>query len=307
MGSTMRGIGTISRVMGGSCRRIRIRRVVPHRFRRAGIASGTRSATRQMGDPTGLQVQAPWSQYTPGYCPAQYGYGDCLAMGYFSGTGPGQPGEPGGGGNYNPCASYGVGFQWVPTMGCMPYVAAPSPPPAPAPPKTACSIKVAFSGTPKDGQNLVGLTPYSPLKNQLGPYNTLTRALGPRLRGWFFAVQIQGQLSGDMAASNWTILQTSSTSGSVQLQPLGGQPMWKSIEASSHDDSPTMGVYRGTGAIDWLDELGFSQYQGSAIVVRADATFRFTSVLMNSASRASCSVSWSLRFVGSGSGIGVTR
>ena len=170
------------------------------------------------------------------------------------------------------------------------------------PPPARCNISVAFSGTPRDGQNLVGLVPYSPETNRLGPYTTVNRAgLAPLFRGWFFAVQIQGNLVGDTDASHWQAGQTSAISGTLQLQKLNGEVVsMPYISYNPGDEPDPRAIYRGTGRFDWLDAPGWGKYQeGGDIVVGANLTFSLTSTLTHT-SGARCSVIWSVKLTVTG-------
>ena len=112
----------------------------------------------------------------------------------------------------------------------------------------SCTISVASSGTPLNGQNFVGLTTYSPKSNVLGAYSTLGRPGAPQ--GWFFAVQIQASLYGDTNPADWSGTQTVSTSGSVQISlPNGTVSTYIWPLNPPQDDSPnTRAVATGAGS-----------------------------------------------------------
>src|SRR6476469_5823725 len=156
---------------------------------------------------------------------------------------------------------------------------------APAP-AASCSISVAAKGTPQDGQNVIGLTNYSPLTNTLGTYSTIGRpGGGPQRR--FFAVQIQASLSGDTNPLDWTPTQTTATSGTVSVTGRG-TPVRGSIPPGP--DNPDFGINRSTaGRFDWLDEPGFPNMQFGGTVTSADLTDTFTSTLRRTTGQ-SCSV-----------------
>jgi RHS repeat-associated protein len=184
----------------------------------------------------------------------------------------------------------------------------PGPGPGPDPAAPSCNISVAYSGTPKNGQSLVGLVPYSPQTNTLGAYSTTKQSgLAPRFRGWFFGVQIQGTLSGDTNAADWTATQSLVQSGTFQVSTLGGGTTTQSANKNRPDDNPLgPAIFAGTGIFDWLDVPGFGQYQpGGGIVVGASITFNYTSTLTDGS--ASCSVNWKLTLTGSGASISMGR
>jgi RHS repeat-associated protein len=174
----------------------------------------------------------------------------------------------------------------------------------PEPPKASCNITVAFSGTPINGQNLVGLTAYAPSTNSLGAYNTIGQVgVAPGFQGWFFAVQIQGTLLGDTNPSDWVVSQSMVASGTTQVQLPNGRIV--DVPAGSEpDDTPTTGIYSATGALDWLDLPGIPRYQSRVIrggvVVGGNETFTFTSTISLRGGTATCSVTWSLQFTGQG-------
>ena len=213
-------------------------------------------------------------------------------------------GEGGGGGGFGgPCGVGGNAF--VPTPG--PFCPGEPPPPPQPSRRTSCKISVDTKGTPRDNQNLVGLVPYSPKTNLLGNYSTLDRSgLGPRFLGWFFAVQIQANLSGDTDPTDWEATQTVSTSGTVQIQPLGGPVVPTLDNQPTHPDDPrSYAINQGTtGKFDWLDSPGYGKFQaGVGVVVGADLTKTFTSTLTNIYTGASCSVTWSLHLTGTGNNL----
>jgi RHS repeat-associated protein len=187
--------------------------------------------------------------------------------------------------------SPGGGCGLPPIVLVFPEVFIDPPPPDPA----NCSVSVAYSGTPRNGQNLVGITAYGPNSNQLGAYN---RGSGgaPNTLGWFFAVQVQGNLSGDTNPGNWTPTQSAVISGTVQLQQLGA-PVPEATPYRSvipNDNPESFAIFRGAGMLDWLDIPGFVKYQrNGAVIVGANLTFTFTSTLTHT-NGATCSTTWSL-------------
>jgi hypothetical protein len=165
-------------------------------------------------------------------------------------------------------------------------------------PKASCRIAVSSSGVPRGGQSFSGKDiPYAPHNDQLGAYDTPNRSdLGPQFRGWFFAFQVQEELIGDTDPANWTISQTSSTSGTMIIHLLGEKsPSSIQQNVPEHEDNPRkFAVGRGTGFINCLDAPGFPCYQPrGGLVVGADVTMRFTSSLRHT-SGATCSISWTL-------------
>ena len=168
------------------------------------------------------------------------------------------------------------------------------PPPPPSPPvDPSCTITVATNGTPRDGQNLVGLTAYSPLTNTLGSYSTVGRR-GGGAQGYFFAVQIQANLSGDTNPADWTATQTLATSGSISL---AGSPVPITGSTPPSPDNPTLGINTSTqGRFDWLDEPGWPSTQHGVKMTNANLTQTFTSTLTNKDGE-DCTVSWSTHFV----------
>ncbi len=68
----------------------------------------------------------------------------------------------------------------------------------------SCSISVATSGTPAAGQNVTNPNMQRPAPiNVLGPF-TISGNNNLLLDGWYYAVQIQGILSGDTNPADWT-------------------------------------------------------------------------------------------------------
>ncbi len=168
------------------------------------------------------------------------------------------------------------------------------------PPKPSCQITVASTGAPKN-QNIVGATPYSPPTNALGKYTTVGQHLGPLYQGWFFAVQIQGSLSGDTNPADWAATQSVSSTGSMTLNRVGVGAVTIPFASSKPNDDPVQNVtYRAPGVVDWLDAPGWSMYQGSSILIGASLTQNFTSTLTDGG--ATCSVSWTLTFTLTSSG-----
>jgi hypothetical protein len=161
--------------------------------------------------------------------------------------------------------------------------------------KASCSISVVFKGQPR-GQNLVNLTNYSPTSNSLGPYSTIgRRGLAPGRQGWFFAVQIQGDLVGDPDPANWTPSQIQSSSGSFTLRSPNGTEETITGSSGPVHDNPEIGVNQGTrGRLDWLDQPGIPLYQGGGqILTGANITKSFVSTLTHR-SGVQCSISWSV-------------
>jgi RHS repeat-associated protein len=182
-------------------------------------------------------------------------------------------------------------------------------PPDPEPPTIGCSISVVGSGTPRNGQKLVGLTSYSPLQNKLGNYDTLTRpGIADDLKGWFFAVQIQVTLDGDLNSGNWEIAQSTSTSGTATAKGPKGDIVPVDPSVPRHLDTPDpRAVARRAGAIDWLDAPGEGvNFDNGYRLNSANLTMSFTSSVTHIPSGASCSVSWSLTFTLS-NGIGTFK
>jgi hypothetical protein len=146
---------------------------------------------------------------------------------------------------------------------------------------------VAFSGAPRDGQNLVGITDYGPASNKLGDYTNP--------KGWFFAVQIQADLFGDTNPADWLATQTIATSGTVTVLLPDGKEKTVSGTIAAHDDSPAFGINTGTaGRFDWLDIPGFPHNEFGGRVITATLTDTFVSTLTHRRSGQSCSVTWSL-------------
>ncbi|SPF39432.1 hypothetical protein SBA4_2340002 [Candidatus Sulfopaludibacter sp. SbA4] len=202
--------------------------------------------------------------------------GPCPGGGYGDSSGGG-----GGGGGY--CG--GTYFSPFPSPFCY-FIPFYSPPPPPPPP--SCSLSVVASGPPRDGQNVVGRSSYSPFTNTLGPYTN---------QGWFDQVQIQINLFGDTNPNDWTIGQSASVSGSRTIQLVNGRINSGPYSASEPNDSPDPSlVFRGTGRIDWLDNPGESVLvdRNRDRLVAASETFSFTSFAWDGV--ASCSRNWSLSF-----------
>jgi hypothetical protein len=85
-----------------------------------------------------------------------------------------------------------------------------------------------------------------PTSNQLGPYVAEV--------GYYFAVQIQGNLYGDTNASDWDVFQGGGVTGTVR--DVQGGPARK-INYPAPDDSPfAFAQYLGKGRLDWLDAPG---------------------------------------------------
>ena len=160
----------------------------------------------------------------------------------------------------------------------------------------SCTISVASSGTPINGQNLVGLATYSPSTNALGAYSTVGRPGAPQ--GWFFAVQIQATLVGDTDPADWSGAQTVYTSGGVQIRlPNGTASTYIWPHGSPQDDTPNpRAVATGVGYYDWLDAPGFPNSGFGGVPVGGTVVDTFTSTLMNAQTGATCSVTWSVSF-----------
>jgi hypothetical protein len=72
--------------------------------------------------------------------------------------------------------------------------------------------------------------------------------------GYYFAVQIQGNLYGDTNASDWDVFQGGGVTGTVR--DVQGGPARK-INYPAPDDSPfAFAQYLGKGRLDWLDAPG---------------------------------------------------
>ena len=158
-----------------------------------------------------------------------------------------------------------------------------------APSNDRCTLSVASSGAPRDGQDVVGLSIYSPPTNQLGAYKTAI--------GWFEAVQIQANLSGDTNGYDWTATQSVSDYGWVRLSR--GQRAVKVNNYDPNDGPAAFVTYAGTGTYDWLDTPGLPVSQSSNgqvyQVYSAFLTFSFASTLTNKISDQSCSVDWGFK------------
>ena len=122
-----------------------------------------------------------------------------------------------------------------------------------------------YSRKPRDGQNLAGLTGYapSPTKHSRGLLHSSeewVRHSG--YQGWFFAVQIQGNLSGDLYASVWTATQTKAFSGTFSIQSIYGATTTIIGSVAATPDNPSIGINTSTkGRFDWLDAPGVPYYQ----------------------------------------------
>jgi RHS repeat-associated protein len=221
-------------------------------------------------DPSGLYYCASPGLYN--LCPVAYGIMDSGTGDILSGD-DGDDGGDGGGG----CPDPSGGNNFDPT----PEPPGPNPcPPPPAPPAANCDISVAYSGTPRDGQSAVGLPyPYAPPTNQLGPYMN---------NGWFLYVQVQADLTGDTNGSDWFSSQSASTFGTVRPSPGAPAQVLRQIQP---DDAPySTVIYSGNGTYDWLDTPGLGKG-----IYSASLTFSFASTLINTNTRASCSVDWSFQ------------
>ena len=153
-----------------------------------------------------------------------------------------------------------------------------------APP--SCQISVAYSGSPRSGPDLRGLSPNSPSTNTLGKYESA---------GWFFAVQVQGNLFGDTNPSNWEPEQSATVSGRVRFWDVANLSQTTQVNIRRPSDSPLSGaVYRGDGMVNWIDTPGLRDPQPGGFVFSANLNYSFTSTLRH-ISGTTCSVNWSLR------------
>jgi hypothetical protein len=143
-----------------------------------------------------------------------------------------------------------------------------------------------MSGVPRDLQNLVGLSPYSPPTNTLGSYHIAA--------GWFEGVQIQADISGETGyyGSDWTDAQTALVYGTIRIR--AGQPAKVVYNSNPNDSPPAYAVFQGLGTFDWLDTPGWRVAPGSPLYF-ANLTFDFTSTLTDLETDASCSVSWGFK------------
>ena len=191
------------------------------------------------------------------------------------GGGGGGDGGGGGGGDYGwgPCHDYGN--NWLPAdpspnPGCRPLLVLPPEPPA------SCSIDVQEVGTPRNGQDVSWIPPAS--SNHLGRVSTSDSA--------YLYVQIQADLFGDTNGWGWDARQTARVTGTKQLTP-GGPPV--NININQPRDGPLIYlIFRGQGALDWLDAPGVGPFTGYSL----SAKFSFTSTVENRRTHASCSVDW---------------
>jgi RHS repeat-associated protein len=153
----------------------------------------------------------------------------------------------------------------------------------------SCDISVAYSGTPRDGQDVRVVSGYSPVSNELGPYSPILGTFG-----WYFAVQIQANLFGDTNPTDWSPWQSVAVFGSGTQSP-GGRFQTVIIKPN---DSPSSAVTwtQTPGHYDWVDQPGLSavNQQGQRIL-SASEIFDFQSSITNNLTGASCSVDWSLR------------
>jgi hypothetical protein len=130
------------------------------------------------------------------------------------------------------------GDSFLPNPAC----ADPGPPdlcPSPArpPAATSCDISVAFSGTLRDVHD-VRVGDYPPLTNSLGPYSTTLGA-----PGWYFAVQIQGDLFGDTNPTDWNAWQSATVFGSGVQSP-GGR--FQTVIMQSNDSPSPFAIWTQT-------------------------------------------------------------
>jgi hypothetical protein len=122
---------------------------------------------------------------------------------------------------------------------------------APPPPPISCSISVATSGTPINGQDLT-FVPYGPSTNTLGP---------PFNKGWYFAVQIQGILSGDTnPAPKQPRCQAPSRRPPTRRRG-SGLPITTPVNIPTRADGPIQSsiivANQTPGKYDWIDVPGW--------------------------------------------------
>jgi RHS repeat-associated protein len=190
----------------------------------------------------------------------------------------------------DPCdpVRYENGFAPAPDPAC---TVDPPPPPTLGWGDSSCTISVAMGqgATPRDGQNAVGQSDYSPTKNELGQYTNS--------QGWFYQVQIQVNLIGDTDPSHWTIGQSASYSGSITLSNGVTMP-WNQSSQPDGPNLPSVIDRAHTGHINWLDNPGMPRYPFGSVrgfdVVGGDVTFNFYSWAWHGDT--SCSVKWSLHW-----------
>ena len=158
----------------------------------------------------------------------------------------------------------------------------------------SCSISVANSGMPINGQTISGFgwAPPSQFASTLGPYSTVGNPAYPNLlnQGWWNAVQVQGVLQGDTNPADWIDTQNVLVSGSLQVA-FGNATQTTAVKQNGIDDPQASAIYTASGAFDWIDAPGIaSVIPGGGDVVGGKVTFNFTSTLADRG--ASCSVNW---------------
>ena len=144
----------------------------------------------------------------------------------------------------------------------------------------------------------MGLSPYSPTSNTLGPYTTVLPGFDHSAMGWWFAVQLQGNLQGDTNQAHWIISQSIVSYGTYEAMAPDGTlvgPLTY-FDFNVDDSPPLKAVFRGNGMVDWLDAPGDHLYTKFGYTIVSDsATFVFRSTLFNFVTGDSCSVTWRMR------------
>jgi hypothetical protein len=118
------------------------------------------------------------------------------------------------------------------------------------------------------------------------------------LKGWFYAVQIQVDLTGDTDPNRWKPEQYSSTEGTATALGPNGAKAKVDPNSESHNDSPKLAISTIPGYIDWLDAPGqgkFLDKQSLWTLFEADVTISFVSSAIH-VSGEKCSVEWSLKY-----------
>ena len=159
--------------------------------------------------------------------------------------------------------------------------------PPPEPPKPSCSISVSSSGIPRDGQSVqVGAA--APPTNSLGSYRIDD--------GWYFAVQVQGNLFGDLNPDNWVATQTAAVTGTIRymLDNLLGPSLLVKITVPV-DDPEEFAIKKSSGRFNWVDTPGVPFERDGNTVASAFLTYRFASTLTHQ-DGATCSVNWTISY-----------
>ena len=177
------------------------------------------------------------------------------------------------------------------------YYAPVPPPPPPSPTAGACDLSVAYSGAPRGDATVLG-NYNSPTENVLGPYTTIGAGVPPSDTGWFYALQVQGDLPFDVNAGDWQAEQTEALSGGITYQTLSGTVSSLSQVGMMNPDGPPPYAITALlpGTFDWTDLPGYASILGNtgATIVSADLTFNFAATLINTVFGGSCSTTWSL-------------